>query len=178
MESGAKGCEVIVSGKLRAQRAKSMKFKDGYMVSSGDPTRVYLDTAVRHVALRQGMLGIKVGVVPYSCVATAFLRTEFCSAGEQYVCCWPVFEGFSVSSSIACMCPASIGYFSCCLFLASLWSVLPRPCLPQVKIMKDWDPTGRQGPKMPLPDVVKVHEPKEEEIYTDKPYIGKEGAEL
>ncbi|CAL9188709.1 unnamed protein product [Musa hybrid cultivar] len=35
MESGAKGCEVIVSGKLRAQPAKSMKFKDGYMVSSG-----------------------------------------------------------------------------------------------------------------------------------------------
>lgn len=34
MESGAKGCEVIVSGKLRAARAKSMKFKDGYMVSS------------------------------------------------------------------------------------------------------------------------------------------------
>jgi small subunit ribosomal protein S3e len=60
MESGAKGCEVIVSGKLRAQRAKSMKFKDGYMVSSGDPTRVYLDTAVRHVLLRQGVLGIKV----------------------------------------------------------------------------------------------------------------------
>lgn len=29
MESGAKGCEVIVSGKLRAQRAKSMKFKVG-----------------------------------------------------------------------------------------------------------------------------------------------------
>ncbi|XLR50959.1 hypothetical protein S83_001631, partial [Arachis hypogaea] len=29
MENGAKECEVIVSGKLRAQRAKSMKFKDG-----------------------------------------------------------------------------------------------------------------------------------------------------
>ncbi|XP_043605011.1 40S ribosomal protein S3-like [Bombus pyrosoma] len=26
MESGAKGCEVVVSGKLRGQRAKSMKF--------------------------------------------------------------------------------------------------------------------------------------------------------
>merc|ERR1712176_1124384 len=35
MENGAKGCEVIVSGKLRAQRAKSMKFKDGYMLKSG-----------------------------------------------------------------------------------------------------------------------------------------------
>ena len=35
MENGAKGCEVIVSGKLRAQRAKSMKFKEGYMIKSG-----------------------------------------------------------------------------------------------------------------------------------------------
>lgn len=32
MESGAKGVEVIVSGKLRAARAKSMKFSDGFMV--------------------------------------------------------------------------------------------------------------------------------------------------
>ncbi len=29
MESGAKGAEVIVAGKLRAQRAKAMKFSDG-----------------------------------------------------------------------------------------------------------------------------------------------------
>ncbi len=29
MESGAKGAEVVVAGKLRAQRAKAMKFSDG-----------------------------------------------------------------------------------------------------------------------------------------------------
>jgi ribosomal protein uS3 len=102
MESGAKGCEVIVSGKLRAARAKSMKFKDGYMVSSGFPALQYIDGAVRHVLLRQGVLGIK------------------------------------------------------------------------VKIMKDWDPTGKRGPKMPLPDVVKVIEPKEDEYVADKPQVGKE----
>lgn len=51
--AGAKGCEVIVSGKLRAQRAKSMKFKDGYMVSSGNPVHEYIDSATRHVLLRQ-----------------------------------------------------------------------------------------------------------------------------
>jgi len=45
--------QVIVSGKLRAQRAKSMKFKDGYMISSGGPTKDYIDSAVRHVLLRQ-----------------------------------------------------------------------------------------------------------------------------
>ncbi|KAM7476076.1 hypothetical protein LguiB_023319 [Lonicera macranthoides] len=48
MGSGAKGCEVVVSGKIRAQRAKSMKFKDGYMIASGQPVREYIDSAVRH----------------------------------------------------------------------------------------------------------------------------------
>lgn len=54
MESGAKGCEVVVSGKLRGQRAKSMKFVDGLMIHSGDPTTHYIDKAVTHVLLRQG----------------------------------------------------------------------------------------------------------------------------
>lgn len=35
MESGAKGVEVVVSGKIRAARAKSMKFTDGFMIHSG-----------------------------------------------------------------------------------------------------------------------------------------------
>lgn len=56
MESGAKGCEVVVSGKLRGQRAKSMKFVDGLMIHSGDPINEYVDTAVRHVLLRQGIV--------------------------------------------------------------------------------------------------------------------------
>mmetsp|Transcript_20999 Transcript_20999/g.59934 ORF Transcript_20999/g.59934 Transcript_20999/m.59934 type:complete len:232 (+) Transcript_20999:45-740(+) len=63
MENGAKGCEVIVSGKLRAQRAKSMKFKDGYMISSGHPREEYVDSAVRHVLMRQGVLGVKVSIM-------------------------------------------------------------------------------------------------------------------
>ena len=54
MESDARGCEVVVSGKLRGQRAKSMKFVDGLMIHSGNPVNDYVDTAVRHVMLRQG----------------------------------------------------------------------------------------------------------------------------
>ena len=54
MESGAKGCTVIVSGKLRGQRAKSMKFVDGLMIHAGNPAREYIDSAVTHVHLRQG----------------------------------------------------------------------------------------------------------------------------
>lgn len=63
MENGAKGCEVIVSGKLRAQRAKAMKFRDGYLISTGEPKNLYLAEAVRHVLMRQGVLGIKVRIM-------------------------------------------------------------------------------------------------------------------
>jgi len=67
MENGAKGCEVIVSGKLRAQRAKSMKFRDGYMIKSGEPVNEYVDFATRHIQLKQGVLGVKVKIMlPYA----------------------------------------------------------------------------------------------------------------
>ena len=59
MESGAKGCEVVVSGKLRAARAKSMKSKDGFIAPSSQPTIDFVDYAVRHVMLLQGSLGIR-----------------------------------------------------------------------------------------------------------------------
>jgi small subunit ribosomal protein S3e len=82
MESGAKGCEVIVSGKLRAQRAKAMKFSDGYMISSGAPKMDYIDAAVRHVMLRQGVLGIKVCVskVSHLCHVLQFEVLHLCNA--------------------------------------------------------------------------------------------------
>merc|ERR1711868_301564 len=92
MESGALGVEVMLSGKVRGQRAKSMKFSDGYMIAAGDPKRTYIDSSVRHVLLRQGVLGIK------------------------------------------------------------------------VMIMLPHDPSGRMGPKTPMPDKVDVFEPKEDVI--------------
>lgn len=70
------------------------------MVSSGHPVNDYVDGAVRHVMLRQGVLGIK------------------------------------------------------------------------VKIMLEHDPSGKTGPRKPLPDSVTVHKPKEEEVI-ERPFIGK-----
>jgi small subunit ribosomal protein S3e len=63
MESGAKGIEIVVSGKIRAQRAKYMKFVDGFLIHSGNPNRVFVDKAVRHVLLRQGVLGLLVKIM-------------------------------------------------------------------------------------------------------------------
>lgn len=45
--------QVIVAGKLRAQRAKSMKFRDGYMIKSG--------------RVREGEYQLVLTVVPLFC---------------------------------------------------------------------------------------------------------------
>jgi ribosomal protein S3 len=58
--------QVIVKGKVRAQRAKAMKFGDGYMVSSGHPAKIYLEKAFTHVQMRQGSIGIKVSPLSLS----------------------------------------------------------------------------------------------------------------
>merc|ERR1712018_655786 len=60
MDSGAIGCEVIVSGKVRAQRAKAMKFQEGYLFTTGHPSKTYVESAVRSVEMKQGVLGLKV----------------------------------------------------------------------------------------------------------------------
>jgi small subunit ribosomal protein S3e len=44
----------------------------------------------------------------------------------------------------------------------------------KVKIMLPWDPTGKLGPKRPLPDHVSIVEPKEEKV-PPQPYSEQKG---
>ncbi|RZC91947.1 hypothetical protein C5167_021659 [Papaver somniferum] len=46
----------VVPRVASASRAKSMKLKDWYMISSGQPVNEYIGSAVRHVLLRQKLL--------------------------------------------------------------------------------------------------------------------------
>jgi small subunit ribosomal protein S3 len=64
MEAGALGAEIIIRGKLRTERARYEKFKDGYLPKSGDPALTNLREAVLHVQLKPGMYGIKVRIMP------------------------------------------------------------------------------------------------------------------
>ncbi|EPY30488.1 small subunit ribosomal protein S3e [Strigomonas culicis] len=63
MESGAKGCEVSVGGKVKGQRAKSMTFRDGYMIKSGTAHKTFVDSATRHCYLRAGVIGVSVKIM-------------------------------------------------------------------------------------------------------------------
>lgn len=40
-----------------------MKFKKGYLISSGNAKQDYLETAIRHVMLKQGAMGVKVNIM-------------------------------------------------------------------------------------------------------------------
>ena len=58
-----KGCEIVVSGKLRQQRAKTVKYKQGYQISTGNPKLEFIDCAMRHVFFKMGIMGIKVKIM-------------------------------------------------------------------------------------------------------------------
>ena len=64
MEAGALGAEIIISGKLRTDRARYEKFRAGYLPKSGEPARKYLRKAEVSVQLKPGILGVKVRIMP------------------------------------------------------------------------------------------------------------------
>jgi len=64
MEAGALGAEIIISGKLRTERARSEKFRNGYIPKSGEPATKFVRKAVVHAQLKPGIFGIKVSIMP------------------------------------------------------------------------------------------------------------------
>lgn len=63
MEAGALGCEIIISGKLRGERATYEKLKAGKVYKAGDPVDYIVDRAVAKALLKPGVYGIEVVIV-------------------------------------------------------------------------------------------------------------------
>jgi small subunit ribosomal protein S3 len=64
MEAGALGAEIIISGKLRTDRARYEKFRAGYLPKSGDAAEKNMRTTELHAQLKPGILGVKVRIMP------------------------------------------------------------------------------------------------------------------
>jgi small subunit ribosomal protein S3 len=64
MEAGALGAEIIISGKLRTERARYEKFRSGYLPKCGDPPIKYMRKAEVHVQLKPGIYGVRVRIMP------------------------------------------------------------------------------------------------------------------
>ncbi len=64
MEAGALGAEIVISGKLRTERARFEKFKAGYFPRCGEPAIRNMKKAEAHVQLKPGMIGVRVKIMP------------------------------------------------------------------------------------------------------------------
>ena len=58
------GAEIVISGKLRTQRSRYEKFRDGILIKSGEPAERLVKTATYPLLVKQGIIGIKVSILP------------------------------------------------------------------------------------------------------------------
>jgi small subunit ribosomal protein S3 len=63
MESGAKGCLVVVAGKLTGQRHRVEKFKAGHIKYCGEPRNEWMDRGFAAAKLKPGIIGVTVEIM-------------------------------------------------------------------------------------------------------------------
>jgi small subunit ribosomal protein S3 len=63
MDAGAKGCQVIIAGKLTGARHRTEKFTEGHIKYCGETAREVMDVGYATAKLKAGVLGIKVRIM-------------------------------------------------------------------------------------------------------------------
>ena len=64
MSNGARGVEILISGKIPSSRAKKWRFYLGYLKKSGDIAVSGVDTAYNSAKLKTGLVGVQVRIMP------------------------------------------------------------------------------------------------------------------
>jgi small subunit ribosomal protein S3 len=63
MDAGAKGCQVIIAGKLTGARHRTEKFTEGHVKYCGETARQVMDNGFAVAKLKPGILGVKVRIM-------------------------------------------------------------------------------------------------------------------
>ncbi|MCK5547771.1 MAG: 30S ribosomal protein S3, partial [Thermoplasmata archaeon] len=63
MDSGARGCQVVISGKLTGQRHRTEKFKTGHIKHCGEPKMEFMRDGFAIAKLKAGVIGVKVQIM-------------------------------------------------------------------------------------------------------------------
>lgn len=71
MESGARGCHIIIAGKLTGQRKRTEKFKDGYIKFCGEPKIEFMSKGYAVAKMKQGIIGVTVEIMRADAVLPA-----------------------------------------------------------------------------------------------------------
>lgn len=63
MDAGAKGCQIVISGKLTGQRHRVEKFKDGHIKFCGEPKIQWMQEGFAIAKKKLGVIGVKVQIM-------------------------------------------------------------------------------------------------------------------
>jgi len=63
MDAGARGCYIILAGKLSGQRHRTEKFKEGSIKYCGDPKLQFIDHGFAVATLKMGVIGVTVEIM-------------------------------------------------------------------------------------------------------------------
>jgi len=64
MDAGARGCQVIISGKLTGDRHRTEKFTMGYIKYCGEVASRVMDEGIATAKTKPGIIGVKVRIMP------------------------------------------------------------------------------------------------------------------
>ncbi|MDK2974234.1 MAG: small subunit ribosomal protein [Methanofollis sp.] len=64
MESGALGCEIVLSGKLTGSRSRVEKFLEGYVKHCGEPSITIVEKGYAIAIKKLGIIGVQVKIIP------------------------------------------------------------------------------------------------------------------
>ena len=63
MDNGARGCQIVISGKLTGQRHRTEKFKEGHIKFCGEPRLKFIKVGFAVAKLKPGVIGVKVEIM-------------------------------------------------------------------------------------------------------------------
>ena len=99
MDSGAKGCYIIIAGKLTGQRHRTEKFKEGNIKFCGEPKANFMGHGYAVAKLKMGVIGVTVQIMAPEAKlpadTTVLSKTEAAAKLPQ------IFEEGYVAPSIA-----------------------------------------------------------------------------
>lgn len=64
MEAGARGVEIIISGRIAGERSRSERFYKGYLSKAGVPAEKLVSHGYAVAKLKPGIAGVKVNIMP------------------------------------------------------------------------------------------------------------------
>jgi len=63
MDSGARGCQITIAGKLTGLRHRTEKFVSGHIKFCGEPALQLMNVGIAQAKLKPGTIGVKVAIM-------------------------------------------------------------------------------------------------------------------